>query len=602
MKTVITRITALASALVALVAVDAEAARKVERPRIAVLDVQGWKGAAVRDAVARALASTGTVVPKQELTLASRLVDVKSPLGVTKLLATVDAGVAVQVAISGRGASASAALQVFSRDGRRLAKWIGAGPGARGGVAVIARAATAAVREAVDRLAVEAKASLAERPAEPRYETRPTNLVRPTLADAWSEPEKKRGWGEAPKPEAQRIATTAQPADVSASQVAEVRASPVADVRSSPVADVRSSQVADVRATQVADVRATQVAEVRASQVADVRATQVEEVRFVERAPRVVPKDEVEEPEGAATSLAANAGGTPQTLGSTRASLTSGASLASGPSFTSGTSLTSGSASGARRPAGRAVVVPKDELVEGPNDARTVAALAGVTMRQRVAAIALDDGRIAKHDTGVFPEVTLFARTQPFSQAKSALGGVFADVEAAFAVGLSSAIDADERVGTSALRLSFGTGWCWQSGVLSLGGSLGFGLERFALAENDVMGSSSYTFVRPGLVARVAIAGEALTLEGTAGYRAVMSTGELGAPFAQLATASGVDATARLSGTIDADLAITWGLVAGWSRYGLAFADRRGLGAGPAALDGSDTSLTGTAVLGIALR
>jgi hypothetical protein len=217
----------------------------------------------------------------------------------------------------------------------------------------------------------------------------------------------------------------------------------------------------------------------------------------------------------------------------------------------------------------RSVIVPKDEWVE-PQGERQIIGLAGITMRRRTAEIDLSDGQIAKYDSGYYPELTLLAHARPFAGAGSFLNGIYAELEGAFAVGLSSIAKPNGAdVSTSAFRLRFASGCLYALGPIELGGDLGFGSDSFSLEANEILESVSYTYWRASALARAPLANGAFVLAIDGGFRGVFSAGDLGRLSNQAANAHAFEASASATGSFD--FGLSYAIRMSRVSYGLSF-------------------------------
>lgn len=225
-----------------------------------------------------------------------------------------------------------------------------------------------------------------------------------------------------------------------------------------------------------------------------------------------------------------------------------------------------------------------------PGAAPLLRALVGLDARTRSAEVTLDDRGTRGYSAGLYPELMLAVELRPLAHSKGAVSGLFLGIEAAHSVGLSSALEGmTDTLGSSSLRFAGAIGWLvpFADGAVAIGPVLGGGIDGFTLDANTVFASSSYGYLRFGLGARIVLAGDALALGLSAGYRLVLGVGELAAAFGESATAYGLDVRAELGGALDVGFA--YALRAGYESYGLGFEGGPGtLGQG---VDGSDSAL-----------
>ncbi len=243
--------------------------------------------------------------------------------------------------------------------------------------------------------------------------------------------------------------------------------------------------------------------------------------------------------------------------------------------------------------------VPKDELKakteleapRTPSGRRILEVAAGLTMRNRSAQVALSSGRNARHNSGMYPEASVLLSAQPLS---GALSGAMLQFEAATAVGVASEEPGVQAVNTSAWRVFGGVAYLFSFGPLDVGGGVGMGLDRYAFADNAVMDSRAFTFLRASALGRVKI-GDHLSARARAGVRPVFSTGGFGARYAQTSSAFGFDVGGGVYGTFDNGF--TYGVQADFVSYNLGFSEAQD---GPPAVaeSGSDRGWGATLVLG----
>jgi len=246
---------------------------------------------------------------------------------------------------------------------------------------------------------------------------------------------------------------------------------------------------------------------------------------------------------------------------------------------------------------------PEEEESSTPSELPVFVALLGVGGRNRNADIALDSGATRVYDSGFFPELSLRLISHPLAGSGGALAGIFAQLDLAIALGLKTTDDVTgDEFDTSALRFLLAAGYLAQVGSVYVGGSLGFGLDTFDLAENTVMSSADYSHLRIGLIGRVPVIDEDahdLWFQLDAGLRLVLGTGELAPMFGESASATGFDVEGSFMGGLAMGLA--YALRFGLKTYSLSF---EGPGMMPAdtAVDGTDTAIVITANIGYQLR
>jgi hypothetical protein len=224
-------------------------------------------------------------------------------------------------------------------------------------------------------------------------------------------------------------------------------------------------------------------------------------------------------------------------------------------------------------------------------------ALVGVDLRTRVAEIATADRGSRGYNGGVYPELMLAVELRPLARAGGLASGLVVGLEGAHSVALSSeVIGASGTLSSSSLRAAGQVAWLFatRDAVFAAGPVLGGGYDGFTLAENAVLASSGYGYARAGVAARLAIAGDTLSLGVAAGYRLVFGVGELATAFGAEGSAWGFDARAELAGALA--FGLSWAVRFGYERYGLSFEGGAGtLGEG---VDGSDAALRTQVLVG----
>ncbi len=218
-------------------------------------------------------------------------------------------------------------------------------------------------------------------------------------------------------------------------------------------------------------------------------------------------------------------------------------------------------------------------------------ALVGLDLRQRKADVNLVDGGGRVYRAGFFPELTVELRSFPAGNADSLLRGLYAQLDLAFGMGLSTQEqDIDGNLGpeisTSAWRLSAHVGYLYalEDDSFRVGGLVGFGIDKFTIGENMTMPSSSYTYMRLGLVADARIHEELLRARIDLGFRATFGVGDLVPTFGDDSKQRGFDVGLGLYGRIE--LGLTYGVRFGFARYSLDFSGVAG--AVPAAASAED--------------
>lgn len=234
-----------------------------------------------------------------------------------------------------------------------------------------------------------------------------------------------------------------------------------------------------------------------------------------------------------------------------------------------------------------------EAVAEPPSTRSLVAALVGFTFRSRAARVGQSDQQNARHDSGVFPELSVGLRMTPF-RPRSALGPAFLELEGHYALGVSS-LERTSAVSSSAYRFLAQGGYLFDVSVLQVGAVVGVGHDAFTLGDNGVMGAARYTYLRIGGAARWAFAdGFALVADG--GLRPALSAGEIGSRYGQGAGAFGFDLAAGLVGGTDSGF--SYGVSFGYTGYALRFGGAEDARTPVTATGGFDRSLAASVRVG----
>ena len=179
----------------------------------------------------------------------------------------------------------------------------------------------------------------------------------------------------------------------------------------------------------------------------------------------------------------------------------------------------------------------------------------GLVPRTREADVTLSDSTHRRYNSGFYPEFYARAEIRPGAQSGDMLRGLFGNVDFAHSLGLTSRNDmTGDQVDTSFFRVGFNVGFLVPIGsVLEIGGSFGAGWDVYNLATNTVLPSVEYIYLRPAARLRVRIIEEVFALDVDAGFRPVISRGDLGPAFSESGGGDtfGLDVGATLGGAFD---------------------------------------------------
>ncbi len=222
--------------------------------------------------------------------------------------------------------------------------------------------------------------------------------------------------------------------------------------------------------------------------------------------------------------------------------------------------------------------------------------LAGAGGRTRDVEIRLAGGGARVYDSGVFFDVPVLLEVRPLAGRSPAAGGFLVRGDFALAPLLASGEQgSDDAIDTTAYRFGVHAGYEHAFDRGALGAIAGFAYEVFDLAPNPVLPSSRVPVLRAGLLGRVDIAGALLAVRIEAGFRALLSLGDLGAAFGDDDGGLGFDAALAVGGYVSA---FEYALRAGYEHSFLRFG---GGAADAAAREGVDRGFAMAALVGFRL-
>lgn len=218
----------------------------------------------------------------------------------------------------------------------------------------------------------------------------------------------------------------------------------------------------------------------------------------------------------------------------------------------------------------------EDDEVDDENRLPIFVALLGFDGRTRKAGVDLEGGGGRDYDAGLFPSLTLQLQSFPLRGMGGAAAGVYAQVDFGISLGLSSqeldlAGNPGPELSTTAMQLGVHVGYLYpfEGDAARVGAIVGFGIDSFSIDENGTMPSSSYTFLRVGLVADARLYENLLRARLDVGYRITFGVGDLVPEFGEDASAGGFDIGLAVHGRLD--FGLTYGLRFGFTRYSTDF-------------------------------
>lgn len=212
------------------------------------------------------------------------------------------------------------------------------------------------------------------------------------------------------------------------------------------------------------------------------------------------------------------------------------------------------------------------------------------------------------YEAGVFGNLTLRLESFPLGGSDSAAKGLYAQAAFRIAIGLTTQeefVQGDGSVGlrdidgTSVWHFNIDAGYVYPilEDLLRVGAIVGFGLDTFAIGENQTLSSTSYPYLRVGGVIDVRIYESYLRARVDGGVRIPFGIGEVGDDFGPDGGAIGGDVGLALGGI--AGPGIAYNARVGFVRYGLSF---DGMGSVGSAESGADQSIEFGVELGYAYR
>jgi hypothetical protein len=214
----------------------------------------------------------------------------------------------------------------------------------------------------------------------------------------------------------------------------------------------------------------------------------------------------------------------------------------------------------------------------------------GVVPRSREADITFEDTRHGRYSAW-YPELGVRAEVRPLARDPSLARALYGRFAFAHAVGLASRIDATgQPVDNAFYRLDFAIGGLFPlADVFDLGVELGFGWDTYNLADNPLLESAEYAYVRPALRAHARLAQEILVLSAEIGVRPAFSRGDLHA-YGPGGDTLGFDVGGKLGGSyaVAGDVGLSWALEMAWVGYWMNFSEGMGMNA---ARSGTESSL-----------
>ena len=235
---------------------------------------------------------------------------------------------------------------------------------------------------------------------------------------------------------------------------------------------------------------------------------------------------------------------------------------------------------------------PEDEVEEADSDGvpalPLIVGLVGLDGRTRIADVDFPMGGGRRYELNMYPELSLRLESFPLGSSEGAVRGIYAQVDFAYALSLSSQrVDAlgnpiGDPIDSNAWRLWINAGYIYpvSDDAFRVGVLVGFGIWSFSIDENDTLPSTKYTMLRLGAVADAQIYEQLLRARVDFGYRIVFGVGDIAngddRSFGDDASGGAFDIGLSLGGHLD--LGFAYALRFGFTRYRFAFSGMSGAG------------------------
>jgi len=187
--------------------------------------------------------------------------------------------------------------------------------------------------------------------------------------------------------------------------------------------------------------------------------------------------------------------------------------------------------------------------------------------RSRDATIHLDDTTTRTYEISPYLELAGRAELRPLAHEQSYARGLYVYAEAGGSIGLAShPPGSTTNVATTFYRLAASVGYLVPIGdVLELGVGIGAGYDAFQVADNGVLPTVEYPYLRPAIRGRVRALGEMLVIGVEGGYRALFGREGLSSAFGPDGQSFGWDVGGTLSGAFD--IGLSYWLEGGFTQY-----------------------------------
>jgi hypothetical protein len=220
----------------------------------------------------------------------------------------------------------------------------------------------------------------------------------------------------------------------------------------------------------------------------------------------------------------------------------------------------------------------------------------GLRIRNVGAYVTDATGLVHFFTSDAYPEIDLELTGRPWgSGTNDALRGVFFGAQGSFSVGMAYFDSTGDQAGMTSFRVRFDVGYAGVLGdIVELGGVLGLGVEGVQLDAPDGFPSTLYTYLRPGILARVRAVPDFVIVEAGLGGRIGLDGGPLAAAYGPSMVFGGVDLFLGVAGSID--LGFSWAVRFGYLHHALGFSGAGGSFA--TGVSGTDEAVEGRILIG----
>ncbi len=231
----------------------------------------------------------------------------------------------------------------------------------------------------------------------------------------------------------------------------------------------------------------------------------------------------------------------------------------------------------------------EEEEAGTPGGLPVLAAFVGLDGRTRDAQADFPGGGGRRYDLSMYPELSLRLESFPLGGSSGAIKGLYAQLDLAFALALSSQeVDAmgnptGDELDTSAWRMLLQVGYQYplSDDAFRLGALVGFGIDSFSISENDTLPSTSYKFLRIGAVGDARLYENLVRARIDIAYRVILGMGDIADAneddrLGTEASGGAFDLGISLGGRID--MGLSYAFRFGFTRYNRDFSGTAGTG------------------------